>query len=45
MSDRRDEALRMAFGGPKPKDEPEAAALTEDRVREIVREELAKQAE
>lgn len=38
---RRDEALSMAFGAARPEQE-EPVALTEDRVREIVREELAK---
>lgn len=36
---RRDEAEALAFGRSRP--EPEGPALTEDRVREIIREELA----
>lgn len=38
---RRDEAAAMAFGSARPDPEP-VPALTEERVREIVREELAK---
>lgn len=38
---RREEVIRLAFGGPKDEETPEPE-LTEDRVREIVREELAK---
>lgn len=39
---KRAEALSLAFGRTAPEPEPETADLTEERVREIVREELAK---
>jgi hypothetical protein len=37
---RRDEVAALAFGHPRPEPEPTEPALTEDRVREIFREEI-----